>query len=97
MCPVDVDPIRLEPLEARLYRGHHGLAAVAGDQPVGIGRSAIGELGGKNEIFAPPVQQSAEEFFGLAELIDIRRVDEVAAGLGIGVEDRPRLLSGSAP
>ena len=87
MHPVDVDPVGLEPLQARLQRGNHGLAAIAKDQRVGIGRSTTCELGGEHEVFALALQQGAKQFFGLPKLIDIGRIDEIAAGLNIGIED----------
>jgi hypothetical protein len=81
-------PVRLEPIEARLQRSDHSLAAIACNKPVGVRHSAPCELGGKDESLAPPFQQRAEKLFGLPELVDIRRVDEVPASFGIGVEDR---------
>ncbi|XOZ90592.1 hypothetical protein V6679_13005 [Nocardia testacea] len=57
--PVDVEPIGLESFQTRLHRGCHRLAAVAGDQLVGIGNSAVGELRREYEILAPPIQQGA--------------------------------------
>src|SRR3546814_15611912 len=75
--PVEVDPIGLQPFQARLDRGDHGLAAVARHQPVGIRRSTIGEFGGEHEILAPSLQRRAENLFGLAELVDLGRVEEI--------------------
>ena len=85
--PEQVDAVGVEAFQARFHRRHHGLAAIAGHQAVGIGHGAIGVLGGQQEILAPALQQRAQQFLGLAELVDVCRVDEVAASVGVGVED----------
>src|SRR3546814_16531442 len=43
------------------------------------------ELGREHEILAPSLQQLAQDRLGLAELIAIGRVDEIAASLGASV------------
>ena len=88
MRPVYVDAVRLQALEAAFHGGDQRLAAIAGDEPVGIGHGSIGELGGEHEILATSLQHRAQKLFRLPELVDVGRVDEIAAGLGIGVEDR---------
>ena len=88
----------LQPSQAGLEGGDHGLAAVAGDQDAGLWRRALRELGGENEVVAPALQELPEQLLGLAELIGVGRVDEVAAGLGIGIEDAARLVGvGAVP
>src|SRR3546814_7336831 len=52
-----------------------------------MGAVAARELGREHEILAPSLQQLAQDRLGLAELIDIGRVDEIAASLGVSVEN----------
>src|SRR3546814_16064909 len=51
-----------------------------------------------NEVVAPAFKELPEELLGLAELIGVGGVDEVAARLGIGIENATRLVGvGSVP
>ncbi|CDX14817.1 hypothetical protein MPLA_1100006 [Mesorhizobium sp. ORS 3359] len=90
--PIEIDAIGFEPPEARLDRGDHGLAAIAGDENTGRRVRPHGELGGQHEIVAPPSKQIAQDFLRLTELIAVGCIDEVAAGVRIGVEDTTGLL-----
>jgi hypothetical protein len=96
--PIEVDAVGPQPPQAGLEGGDHGLAAVAGDQDAGIRRRALGELGGENEGVAPAFQESPKQLLRLAELIAVGGVDEVATGLGIGVQNAVRLVGvGAVP
>ena len=96
--PIEVDAVGPQPPQAGLEGGDHGLAAVAGDQDAALRRRALRELGRKNEIVAPALQELPKQLLGLAELVGVGRVDEVAASLGIGIEDAARLVGvGAVP
>ncbi len=78
----------LSRLRACFHRCDHGFAAVAGDKPIGVRDYAVGEFGGEHEILAPSLQQRAQKLLRLPELVDVRRVEEVATGVAIRLEDR---------
>lgn len=79
--------IGLEPAQTGVDRSHQGFAAVAGDEAIGVRLGAVAEFGREHEIFAPALQPRAKQLLGLAELVDVCRVDEIAARFRVGIED----------
>ncbi|SKX85499.1 Uncharacterised protein [Mycobacteroides abscessus subsp. abscessus] len=88
--PEQVDVVGLQPSQALLHRTDHCLATVAGHEDSGRRVCPLGELGGEHELVASTLQQPAEDLLGLAELIAVGGVEEVAARVGIGIENLRR-------
>src|ERR1700687_3261229 len=59
--------------------------------PLGIG--ALGVFGGDHEIVPVCLDELAEQGFGFAKLIAVGRIEEIAAGLDIAIEQTPRLVA----
>src|SRR3546814_5278273 len=80
-----VDVIGAQALQAGLNRAHHALAMIP--TAVRVRRVEVQRVfAGDDEAIPPPLCKFADEFFRLALRVEVRRVDEVAAGADIGVE-----------
>ena len=95
---VEVDPVGLEPLEARLAGGDQVMARIAAVVRPGAHREA--GLGGDQHVAALLAQRLADDLFGRAGGIDVGGVDHVDPGveadgdvpLRLGEADRPHRL-----
>ena len=87
MDPVEVDTIGFQPLEARLDRADHILTVVAGSEHMGVGLGAECIFARYNEFVAVVDEEVADNRLRLPKLITIRRIDEIAPGVGIGFEN----------
>ena len=87
MDPQQVDVVRLHAAKAVFDRAHHVLAVVAGRVRIGVvHRERV--LGGDDHAVAFAFEPSADDLLGLAPVIFVGRVEEVASRLGVGVEHR---------
>ncbi len=84
--PEQVDVVGPQPLQARLHRHVQVLALVARRVRVGVvHRQRV--LGGDHVPVPAPLQPAADDLLGLAAVILVRRVEEVATRRRVGVED----------
>ena len=85
---IEVDIVRLQPLERGVDGTHDVLAPVAAGIRI-AGRTIVRELRGDDDMVAKPGlgDEAADKALAHAAGIGIRRVDEVAAGLDVAVED----------
>src|SRR3569833_3273653 len=95
MQQIEIDMVGAQPSQALLDAAHHVLAAVAGLGDVGAGGWRV--FGGDDEMVAVRGDELADQPLAGAFGIDMRGVDEIAAGLGEGVEHRPALAIVTAP
>src|SRR5690606_27506566 len=93
--PVQVDVVGPEAAQALLQRQDEVLAVVAGGVRVG-GVAGDGVLGGEDEAVPASGEQFADDAFASAVAVEVRRVDHVAAGVGVVVEDSPGVRFGQA-
>jgi hypothetical protein len=92
--PEQIDVLGVHPLEAGFNRTHHVLAMVAAAVGVGSVNAAIhqGVFRGNNDSVAVTLDEFSQVLFGLAFLVAVGGIDEVAAGRHVGVEDAPALF-----
>ncbi len=81
-----VDPVGGKLAQAGFDRANQVQAMIAAGIDV-VRIACHGEFGGQHEAFASVLDQLAEDAFGAAVGVVHRGVDEVAAAVGIGVED----------
>jgi hypothetical protein len=84
MGPVEVDPIGFQPLEARLDRRDHRLAAVAGDEDASFGIGSKTELRRQHEVIAASREEVAQAISAAY------RVEKTAARTPGARVERPR-------
>jgi len=94
--PEDIHVVGLQAFEGAFERLDHILAVVAGGVGVAV-LPVLGVFGGEDEGVAFVGDEFAEEGFGLAFGVVVGGVEEVAAGVEVGVEDLAAFGFGCAP
>src|SRR5207245_59015 len=85
----EIDPVGLEPLQARLDRGHDVAARAAFEPPFAVHRPA--ELGHQHDILAPAPQHLAQDGLGAATpAVDVAAIEEGDAEVERLVNHRAR-------
>ena len=85
MNPQQIDVVRLETPQALFDGTDEVLSVVARRVRIGVIHGE-GVLRGDDEMMSVACEPTAEDFFGLAPVVFVRGVEEVAASLRIGVE-----------
>jgi hypothetical protein len=86
---IEIDVIRLQAFQRGIDRAHDILASIAAGIRIAR-RDIVRELRGNDQMVAKPGvgDEAADEALAHTPGIGIRRVDEIAAGLDITMEDR---------
>jgi hypothetical protein len=84
--PVQVNVVGLQSLQTGFHCLHHALAVIARRIRIIAGHS-VGVFRGYDHALAITLHELAQEFFARAAGVEIRRVDEVAASLAVGLID----------
>src|SRR4029453_13955042 len=94
--PEKCDLVGAQPPQAGFDRLYHALTVRASGVRVGRVQAAR-VLGGENPAFAFRRDQLTDDSFALATPVIVRRVDEVAAGIGESLDDAGRFVLARAP